>query len=94
MFFIFGWGKKNKAWDLGDGKTFLCVWNYFSLFFSPVRTSAKWYILSENRAEDLEVDYKKIKLLCPDLPDISIWDKYGLFILSLIIIMFALISSL
>lgn len=78
---LFGWGRKKKSWSLGDGRTILATWGYFSIFFCPIAGKVAWHILGENRSEDEIISYEKVQALIPEgTPSIGVWSRFGLLI--------------
>jgi hypothetical protein len=74
--FFFGWGTKQKSWDLGNGYTLLCVYRYFHIWI-VIRfiTRKNWYIQGDRRSEDRELTYEQVKQLIPSgAPRISAYN--------------------
>ena len=92
---FFGWGNKSKQWALGDGRILLLTWSYFSVLFCPVSSNTAWHVLSDSRSEDRLVSYAEVCEMIPeDTPKMSIWSRYGLWIVGGAYILIATIASL
>lgn len=92
---FWGWGRKNKTWNLGEGLYLMATWSYFDIFFMPIAFDKKWHILSNNRDEDKIISYEEVKKLIPEnTPTIGYFYEYGLLIAAGILTGFIIISNL
>ena len=97
MFFIWGWGKKSKAWQIlvdSISKQLVCEYTYFSVFFFfQIVFSRKWTLVSENRSEDKILDYTEVQKLIPvNTPKLNIWTRFSLLI-AIVFLLFIFISA-
>lgn len=92
--FLFGWGTKNKTWPMADtNKHLVATWSYFHLFWLSIGYNIKWSIIGDNRSEDLQITYNKVKeMFSGDVPKVNIWQRYGLLIVVGILGFFSLLG--
>lgn len=83
---LFGWGKRDKEWDLSDGRKVSAVWRYFDLFFMPLSLGTKWFV--SDSSGQREVSYDEVKRLFPyDPPKISLFHRFGLVIAIVVLVL-------
>jgi len=76
---LFGWGRRSKSWDLGNGYSLLCVYKYFH-FYYIIRfiTEKKWYLQGDRRSDDRYVTADQVReLLGGQLPQVSPYSASG-----------------
>lgn len=93
--FFFGWGKKSKAWEIGDEMHLVVSWSYFDIFWCPIAFGVQWHLVGDKRSEDATISYEKVKELFPtNTPSLNIWQKYGLLLVIGGFVLVSLISNL
>lgn len=76
---FWGWRRKTKRWDLGNGYQLVCAYKYFHLYFIlRFITQKKWYLIGDSRSEDRELTKEEVGQLLPDgVPHISAYGTTG-----------------
>lgn len=60
----------------------VATWKYFHIFWFPAAGAIHWHVMNDKRSEDKEISYDEVKKLVPvNPPEISIWQRYGLYFL-------------
>jgi len=93
---FFGWGKKTRTWPIDEERTLVAVWRYFDIFWLfPIAGSIHWYIVTDNRSEDTEINYERVRQYFPtNTPKVGIWWRFGLLIMIAIFVAWGAIGSL
>lgn len=85
---FFGWGKKQKYWKMPDGKYLVVTWSYFHIFWCPIAFKIKWHLIEDEKidvhviVENRVISSEKAKEISGEnMPDLNIWERYGLAIL-------------
>jgi hypothetical protein len=76
---FWGWRRKTRKWDLGNGYQLVCAYKYLHIYFIlRFITQKKWYLIGDSRAEDRELTKEEVGQLLPDgMPHISAYGKVG-----------------
>src|SRR3989344_7357786 len=89
---FFGWGKKQKKWKTPDGKYLVVTWSYFHIFWCPIAFKIKCHLIEDDKidvhviVEDRTISSEKVKeIFSEQTPDLSIWERYGLIIIIIVI---------
>lgn len=91
---FYGWGKKSKEWDIGNGQHAVLVWNYFHIFWCPVAWGGKWYIVGDKRSEDREISQDEIRQYFPHgAPKPNVWQRFGLLIVASLLIFYGVVAG-
>lgn len=94
---IYGWGRKSKDWAMPDGRTLVCSYSYVSLMlvFRFV-WSRKWHLIGRDRAMDVETNRAELERMYGqgNVPDIGIFERFGMFITGGLILGGALVVAL
>ncbi len=84
--FLFGWGRKSKAFTLADGTALLVIWGYFHLMFCPISFGIEYHAIADARSEDRALTRVQAESLYGDkVPNPNVWQRYGLLIVIAII---------
>ena len=80
MWIFFGWGTKNRLWDIGNSQRLIAVWRYAHVFWLPIISSEiTWHIVSDVRSEDKQITYQEARHLAGDKEiSIGMWERFGL----------------
>ncbi len=92
---IYGWGKRSKDWDMPDGRKLICTYSYVSLMFVfKFVWSRKWHLIGRDRAMDVETNRSELERTYGpgNVPDIGIFERFGMFITGGVIVAAALVS--
>jgi Mg-chelatase subunit ChlD len=97
---FFSWGQSHKQFHTthkDEPKKLLLTYSYFKLFFIfPLVWNLKWFLLSDRRSEDKQIDYSDVvKLYSPNkAPALSIWNRFGLLIAIAIVLFLFSVEAL
>lgn len=93
---FYGWGKKSNDWTMPDGRTLICSYSYVSLMFIfKFVWSRKWHLIGRDRAMDIETNRQDLERMygAGNVPDIGIFERFGMFITGGVIVALMLASA-
>lgn len=94
---IYGWGRKNKSWPMPDGRQLVAEYNYGSvLFIFKVAWKRTYTIIGRDRAMDQKITREELEKVYGDgnVPDIGLFERFGVFFAMAGIIVFAVLFSI
>lgn len=84
---FWGYGKKNKIFELGDGKYIVANWTYLHIWLFSFAFNIQWHITEDQKIKGSIVPYKKIKEMYPiNTPALGMWERYSIFIFFMLLI--------